>query len=211
MMPASFVRRMAVLLVSLLVVLAPLLLTDAARGTGITISYHKNSLWTSIQVGSLSWHGSGYSEDALDLLDPDCEESSGCNTAYFRSQGLGQYSVEYTLSTYGGSYCTGRVYTMNYYANNQWNSLIRLNFVHLKNMRSSSQGQLSYYHDYAEWVGDVAHSQDTPNCAWTAPHLHYSRSTNYGLNVHNGASGFGDAGSWVGSNEVVFVACQTSC
>lgn len=204
------VLRTFILAVAVAATALPLGWRSTVQGQGLTISYHKNSMWTEIQVGSSSWHGGGYSEDALDLLDPDCGASSGCNTAYFRSQGLGQYSVEYTLASYGGSYCTGRVYTMNYYAGGQWNSLVRLNFVHLKNMRSSSQGQLSYYHDFGEWVGDVADSQNQ-NCAWTAPHLHYSRSTNYGTNVHNGASGFGDAHSWVGSNEVVFVACQTSC
>lgn len=209
-MNMAVARRAILIIIGVLLAGAPLLLAPSnAFGTGLTVTYHKNALWTSAFV-TTSWHGGAYSEDALDLGDSDCTATSGCNTAYFRSQGLGQYQVQYTLTNYGGSYCTGKVYTLNYYGNGVWNSLIRLNYVHIKNMRTSSSGTLNYYHDYAEWVGDVADTQNV-NCAWSGPHLHYSRSTNYGVNVHNGAAGFGAYGSYVGADEVTFVGCQTSC
>lgn len=51
----------------------------------------------------------------------------------------------------------------------------------------------------------VASSQPA-NCTWSGPHLHYGRSTNYGTNAKNGAAGFGALNSWVGADEVTFVA-----
>ena len=189
-------------LVALLVIAAAFWQGTASSRADVSTSYHKNTLWTSAYVNA-SWHGGGYNEDALDLADSDCTAYGGCNTVYFRYQGLGQYAADYTLTNYGGS-CAGRTYTVRYYINSTWTPLIRLHFVHLKNMRASSTGTLSYSSEYNEWVGDVWHAETCDG--WTGPHAHYSRSTNYGTNAHNGASGFGDAGTWVGSNEVTFVA-----
>ena len=91
--------------------------------------------------------------------------------------------------------------------------MLKLAYVHLYNMRTSSQGQLSYGQEFNEWVGTVAYDQPAtcktkPNgtIGWDGSHVHYARATNFGTNVHNGASGFGALNSWPGSDEVFFVA-----
>ena len=177
-------------------------------GALVTQSYHKNALWSSAQV-SQSWHGYGYSEEALDLKDPGCSSLGNCKTAYFRYQGLNQYSAQYTVTDYAiTSTCTGRYYTVNYYSGGLWRPLIRMAYVHLQSMRAPSSGvyySLGYNQELNEWVGAVASSQ-AANCDWSGPHLHYARSTNYGTNAKNGAAGFGALNSWVGTDEVTFVA-----
>lgn len=198
----------AVAALTILSAFPPRIASPADAQGPLYITYHRTPFWPACVQGS--WHGSGISEDAVDI-DDVCGPTSGNLTVYFRSQGLNQYWVEYTLSAYASQTgCTGRRYTMNYWVNNQWSPLVRLNYVHLANMRSSSQGQLTYAHDYAEWVGIVAPSQPE-GCSWDGQHLHFSRSTNYGLNVHNGATGFGAYGSSFSPNEIVFITCQYSC
>lgn len=184
-------------------------------GALVTQSYHKNTMWTAAQVSSAwGWHGYEYNEEALDLMDPDCISSGNCNTVYFRYQGLNQYSAEYTVTDYSITVtCTGRYYTVNYYSGGQWHPLIRLAFVHLKSLRPLSNGvyySLGYSQELNEWVGAVDETQPA-SCAWVVgspptAHVHYARSTNFGVNAKNGAAGFGSAGSWVGSDEVTFVA-----
>lgn len=210
-MTRPFVRRLAMIALTALTVLSivpafPSVASQADAQGPLYITYHRTPFWPACVQGT--WHGSGYNEDAIDI-DDVCGPTSGLPTVYFRSQGLNQYWVEYTLSAYGGN-CTGRRYTMHYWVNNQWSPLVRLNYVHLDNMRASSQGQLTYAHNYAEWVGTVAPSQPM-GCLWTGIHLHFSRSTNYGLNVHNGATGFGALGTTFSPDEIVFITCQYSC
>jgi hypothetical protein len=179
-----------------------------AEASHITVSNHKNGLWTYRQV-SQSWHYN-LNEEALDLRTPECQAPGGanCPTAYFRHQGLNQSWAFYTLGNYGGS-CIGRTYTVDYWSSvyQQWRPLVKLSFVHLKegSMRGSSQGQLAPAADYAEWVGVVRETMD-PCGSWSGPHLHQARNTNYGVNGHNGATGFGDLNSWVNSEEVVYWA-----
>lgn len=165
----------------------------------VQVSQHKNAFWASANFTG-DWHGGGYNEDAIDLQDPgnNCTQYSGCNTAYFRYLGQNQYYADYTLSSYySATGCTGRAVTVRYYAGGIWKPLIRLNYVHLKNMRSSLSGTLDYAANFNDWVGDVADSQ-AGTCDWSGVHLHYSRSTNYGTNDHNSVS------SPVGSDTVVF-------
>jgi len=177
-------------------------------GAVVTQSYHKNALWKSAQV-SQSWHGSAYSEEALDLKDPDCTALGNCDTVYFRYQGLNQYSAQYTVTDYAiTTTCTGRYYTVNYYSGGLWHPLIRMAYVHLQSMRAPSGGvysSLGYSQELNEWVGAVAPTQPA-GCTWSGPHAHYARSTNYGTNAKNGAAGFGALNSWVGADEVTFVA-----
>ncbi|MBI2767429.1 MAG: hypothetical protein HYX53_16160 [Chloroflexi bacterium] len=176
--------------------------SDTTRSAAsVATSNHKNSLWRSAYVNSTYSHGNGYNEDALDLDNSGCSSSGGCYTAYFRYQGLNQYAAAYTLSNYGGG-CAGRTYTVDYYVNSQWTPLIKLSFVHLKNMRSSSSGSLSYATEYDEWVGDV--SENEPRTCSSGPHLHYARNLSYGTNASNGS--VGGVGTWLGSDAVVYTA-----
>lgn len=176
-----------------------------ANASGAVAFYGRNGTYQTSQVGSAGWHGSSYGEDALDLF-------VGQNsTMYFRLDSFARY-VYYELSYYGtegggSSTCTGRVYTLWWWDPDAstWRYLIRDNFVHLKSMRSSSYGQVSPYSTFEEWVGIVA---DTQSCSYDPYHLHFSRTLGVGTNAHNGASGFGDPGSWVGSSEVVFIGCD---
>lgn len=171
------------------------------RSSAVETSNHKNSFWQSAHVTSTYNHGNGDNEDALDLGNPTCTSTNGCYTAYFRYQGLGQYAAYYTLSSYSGG-CSGRTYTVDYYVNSQWTPLIRLSFVHLKNMRGSSSGSLSYSTGYDEWVGDV---WDAETCSgWTGPHLHYARYLYYGTNSSNGNVGGYD--TTLGGDDVVYQA-----
>ena len=182
--------------------------TKTSYGVDYLTSYHRNTFWLSAQVGSLGWHGGTYTvpEDAIDLLDPGCTSTGGCETAYFRYEGLGQFAADYTLTDYAiSSNCTGRTLTVRYYSGGTWKPLIKLNYVHMKSQRASLSGSLSYSDTVDLWVGVSDHTQPG-GCSWTTPQVHFSRLQSYGINAHNGASGFGDAYSWVGSDEVTFLA-----
>lgn len=176
---------------------------QATHATTVTVSHHKQSVLNSTrEVGELGWHYNT-GEEAIDLLTPECTGYDNCPTVYFRYQGLNQFAAYYTMSTYGGS-CAGKTYTVDWWNGSQWVPLIRLSFVHLKNMRSSGQGQLGYDQEYNEWVGDVWEAE---TCyGWEGSHLHYARGTSYGTNGHNMAEDFGEAGTWVPSAEVVYWA-----
>lgn len=147
----------------------------------------KNALWKSAAINSWYSHGAAYDEDALDLDDPDCTSTSGCDTVYFRYAGQNQYLAAYTLGSYfSPGNCTGRNVTVDYYANGVWNPMVRLTYVHMKSMRSSLSGSLGYAEEFNEWVGAVADSQ-VVQCDWDGTHLHYGRKTNYGTSASNGS------------------------
>lgn len=180
---------------------------ENATAAGALAFYGRNGTYQSAQVGSLGWHAGGYDEEALDLF-----VGSGA-TVYFRIETIDRWTY-YQLSYYGqegggSSYCKGRVYTVWWWdpAVSQWKYLVRENFVHLGDnpIVNSSDGQVAPYSGHEEWVGVVAASQH-PYCEYSGTHLHQSRSVSIGNSARNGASGFGDPGSWVGSSDVIFVA-----
>lgn len=180
---------------------------ERATAAGTLAFYGRNGTYQSAQVGILGWHGGGYGEEALDLL-----AGSGV-TVRFRIDTFARYAY-YELSYYGlegggTSDCKGRVYTVWWWdpGISQWKYLIRENFVHLGDspIRNSSAGQVAPYSSYEEWIGVIASTQHQ-NCTYTTTHLHQSRTIGVGNIAKNGAPGFGDPGSWVGSSDVVFVA-----
>lgn len=204
-MTAKSLRIVYSLIIAAIVASSAVVAVRRADAAQVTVSYHKNSLATTRQVGSEGIHGGVWAEQGIDLLTPECTSESNCPHTYFRYQGLNQFYAYYTMSSYTGS-CAGRVVTVTWWNNaqSQWSPLIRLNFVHLYPMESPSYGQLAYDAVVAIDVGKIWSAETCDN--WDSPHLHYTRSTNYGVNGINGASGFGDAYSYVGADEVVFWA-----
>jgi hypothetical protein len=155
----------------------------------VNVSKHPNAFQAQSSI-SQSWHDcTNCSEDALDMQDPnnDCwyYSPNGCNDVYFWYQGQNQYEADYTITQYGGS-CAGRVATIRYYDGGTWKPLIRLNYVHLKDLQSLTSGSLGYAQHFSYKVGKT---NDSETCGgWSGPHLHYSRNWNYGSSDHDSVS-----------------------
>lgn len=146
----------------------------------VNVSKHPNPFQAQSAI-TQTWHNcTGCYEDALDMQDPnnDCWDYSpgACNQVRFWYQGQNQYAADYAITQYGGS-CTGRTVTIRYYDGVR-KPLVRLHYVHLKSMTSLTTGSLGYAEHFSLIVGST--HDDEPCAAWSNPHLHYARSTDYG-------------------------------